>query len=106
MLLLVMKSTEVQTLGALCLFSRHLSNAVVSGKSPVYFSGCVVLKLLVSLTGRLVACSARIRVVTHTDKATTVTLAAHVHRGLIMKGMVHVCNPLHMFIHFVKSVHD
>ena len=56
----------------------YLSNAVVSGKSPFIFQARVVLKPLLSLIGRLVAC---ISVNTHTDKPTTVTLAAH--RGLI-----------------------
>ena len=39
-----------------------------------------ILKLLVSLIGRFVACSARISVDTHRQ---TVTLAAHARRGLI-----------------------
>ena len=52
----------------------------------------VALKLLVSLISRLVACSPRMVVATHTDRhthrhtervTTTVTLAAHARRGLI-----------------------
>ena len=42
----------------------------------------VALKRLVSLLGRLVACSARIVVDRQTHRPTTVTLAAHAHRGL------------------------
>ena len=48
----------------------YLSNAVVSAKSPNYFFALVPLKLLVSLMGRLVACSARIVVDRHTDRHT------------------------------------
>ena len=49
----------------------------------------VVLKLLVSLISRLVACSARIRRQTdrhtvQTHRTTTITLATHARRGLIM----------------------
>ena len=53
------------------------------------------MKQLVSLMGRLVACSARISVDTHMhtdrqiDKPTTVTLAVHARRGLI----IHVQHP-------------
>ena len=41
--------------------------------------------------GRFVACSARISVDTHTqtDRTTTVTLAAHAHRGLIIISMLY-----------------
>ena len=62
----------------------YLYNAVVSAKS---LRSLVALKLLVSLIGRLVACSARIVIDKQTDKQThrpnTVTLAAHVCRGLM-----------------------
>ena len=61
-------------------FTAYLSNAVVSGKSPFFFQARIVLKPLVSLIGRLVACSARISVDTHTQ-TDTVTLAAHARRG-------------------------
>ena len=54
---------------------------------PFSFQARVVLKPLISLIGRLVACSARINVDTQagrqTDKPTTVSLAAHARRGLI-----------------------
>ena len=68
-------------------FTVYLSNTVVSGKSPNYFWGSrIVLKLLVSLIGHLIACNARISVDrqtdTLTDRTTAVTLAAHVRRGL------------------------
>ena len=58
---------------------------------PFIFQACVVLKPLVSLMGRLVACSARISVDTHTDRqqTTTVTLAAHARRGLINWAEAH-----------------
>ena len=68
------------------LFTPYLSNAVVSAKSPHYFS-CPSLKLLISLISHVVACSARIVVDRKTDRqthrTTTVTLAAHARRGLI-----------------------
>ena len=53
------------------------------------FHALVALKRLVSLLGRLVACSARIVVdrQTHTHRTTTVTLAAHARRGLITTTM-------------------
>ena len=55
-------------------------------KIALFFQAHVVLKPLVSLIGRLVACSARISVDTQThrqtDKPTTVTLAVHARRGL------------------------
>ena len=58
----------------------------------INFPALVALKLLVSLISRLVACSARIVVDRQTDRQadrqthrpTTVTLAAHARRGLIM----------------------
>ena len=59
-------------------FSR--SNAVVSEKSPFYFSWACTERLVLHV-GRLVACSARMDTQTH--RPTTVTLAAHVRRGLI-----------------------
>ena len=54
-------------------FTAYISNAVVS------FS--VVLKPLVSLMGRLVACSARIA--EQTDRPSSVTPAVHARRGLM-----------------------
>ena len=46
----------------------------------------IVLKPLVSLIGRSLACSARIAVDRHTytHKPSTVTITAHAHQGLIM----------------------
>ena len=47
------------------------------------FKARVVLKPLVSLKGRLEACSGNIRVDRQTDKPTIVKIAAHARRGLI-----------------------
>ena len=73
-------------------FTAYLSNAVVSGKSPFYFSSsCVVLKPLLSLIGCLVACSVRISVDTHADQNNYCNLAAHACRGLnIVYGHCHI----------------
>ena len=70
------------------LFSRHISGTQSFQENRLfYFHAFVALKLLVSLIGRLVACTARISVDRQTDKQTdrpsTVTLAAHARRGLI-----------------------
>ena len=57
-------------------------------KIALIFQVLVVLKTLVLLMGRLVACNARIAADRQTDRQTdlhrpsTVTLVAHVHRGL------------------------
>ena len=68
------------------LFSRHISRTQSFQQNRhVIFPALVALKLLVSLISRLVACSARIVVDTHTHtlthtqthRTTTVTLAAH-----------------------------
>ena len=72
-------------IGFLLAFTAYLSNAAVSGKSP-FFKVRVVLKPFISLIGHLVACSARISVDTQTHRTTTVTLAAHARRGLIIQG--------------------
>ena len=50
---------------------------------PFIFRARVVLNPLVSLMGRLVACSARISVDRQTDRR---TLAAHARRGLIIQA--------------------
>ena len=65
------------------LFSRHMQS--FQQNRHISFLALVALKLLVSLISRLVACSPRIVVDTHTQthRTTTVTLAAHAHRGLI-----------------------
>ena len=58
--------------------------------ATIIFLALVALKLFVSLISRLVACSARIvadkqtDTQTQTHRTTTVTLAAHARRGLIM----------------------
>ena len=71
------------------LFSRHI--AVVSGKSPHYFSGSRSSEA-VGIAHSLVACSARIAVDrhTHTHTRSTGTLAAHARRGLTI-GRDAVC---------------
>ena len=71
------------------LFSRHISRTQSFQQNRhVFFLALVALKLLVSLMSRLVACSPRIVVDRQTDRqthsTTTVTLAAHARRGLII----------------------
>ena len=70
--------------------SRHISRTQSFQQNRhVSFLALVALKLLVSLISRLVACSSRIVADRQTDRqthrTTTVTLAAHARRGLIMK---------------------
>ena len=55
------------------------------------FQAHVVLKPPVTLIGILVTCGARISVDTQTDKPTTVTLAVHARRGLIICSTNTVC---------------
>ena len=61
-------------------------------KIATFFRALVALKLLVSLISCLVVCSARIVVDTQTNRQThrpsTVTLAAHAHRGLIIWSLI------------------
>ena len=81
-----MKSTEVQTLGELRVWGtangwagpismrlpavcRYRTQLFQENRPFIYEAG-VILKLLVSLMGRFVACSARISVDTHTDRQT------------------------------------
>ena len=71
------------------LFSRHISRTQSFQENhQINFQARVLLKPLVSLIGRLVACGARIAADgqtdthTHTDQVATVTLAAHAGRGL------------------------
>ena len=74
----------------------------------------MVLKPLISLIGRLVACSARISVDTqtdrHTDTRSTVTLAAHARRGLTTAGDLAVIEfescvrGYHVYMHIWSSV--
>ena len=64
-------------IGFFRLFSRHISRMQsFQENSPFLFQARVVLKPLVSLIGRPVACSARISV----DTQTTVTVAVHACR--------------------------
>ena len=77
-------------IGFFSLFSRHISRTQSFQQNRhIVFLALVALKLLVSLISRLVACSARIVVDKQTDRqthrATTVTLAAHARRGLIIE---------------------
>ena len=73
-------------IGFFSLFSRHISRTQSFQKNRhIVFLALVALKLLVSLISRLVACSPRIVVDTQTHRTTTVTLAAHARRGLIMR---------------------
>ena len=74
------------------LFSRHISRTQSFQQNRhIIFPALVALKLLVSLISRLVARGARIVVDTHTHtqthRTTTVTLAAHARRGLIMASV-------------------
>ena len=82
------REKPVMHIGFSLVFTPCLSNAVVSAKCPRYFHSLEALKRLISLISRLVACSARIVVDKLTDRQThrpsTVTLAAHAHRGLMM----------------------
>ena len=71
------------------LFSRHISRTQSFQQNRFFiFRALVALKMLVSLISRLVACSPRIVVDKqtdrHTHRTTTVTLAAHARRGLII----------------------
>ena len=70
----------------IAVFRPYLPNAGVLAKSPCFFYlALVALKLLVSLISRLVACSAKMVVDRQqTHRTTTVTLAAHARRGLII----------------------
>ena len=61
---------------------RHISGTQSFQENRLFnFHAFVALKLLVSLIGRLVACTARINVDRQTDRPSTVTLAAHARRG-------------------------
>ena len=68
----------------ICILASSLSNATFKNKASV------ALNPFVSLIGRLVARSGKKNVVTdrqtdrQNDKTTTVTLAAHARRGLII----------------------
>ena len=65
------------------LFSWHISRTQSLQRIRHFpFQVCVVLNLLVSLTGCLVACSARLAADRHTHRQSTVTLAVHAHQGL------------------------
>ena len=76
------------------LASFHAISPERSGFSKIatlFFLSLVALKLLVSLISRLVACSPRIECAQtdrRTDRTTTVTLAAHARRVLIMLYML------------------
>ena len=84
------------------LFSRHISRTQSFQENRPFLSQArVVLKPLVSLIGRLVACSARISVDTQTqiDRTTSVTLVAHARRGLISWwSTLSLCADLAIFV--------
>ena len=61
-----------------------MHNEIKGTKVQTPFLALVALKLLVSLISRLVACSPRIVVDTHTNTFSTITFAAHARRGLII----------------------
>ena len=57
----------------------------------IIFRAVVALKTSVPFTCRFIACSSRIKVCqtdTQTDRPSTVTLAAHARRGLIIQGSI------------------
>ena len=67
----------------ICLFSRHISrNAVVSGKSPFYFSGSHSSEAdgIANRPPRSLYYKNKRR---QTDKPSTETLAAHAHAGVV-----------------------
>ena len=79
------------------LFSRYLSNAVVSAKSPHYFSyPCSSEAVgIAHKPPRSLWCeNSRGQTDTQTHRTTTVTLAAHARRGLIM-----IANTLYLYIY-------
>ena len=75
-----------------CFHAISLECSRFSENRHIIFLALVALKLLVSLISRLVACSVRIVADRQTDRqtnrqthrTTTVTLAAHARRGLII----------------------
>ena len=75
-------------------------------KIATFFSCPCAMKMLVSLISRLVACSPRIVVDKQTDRhrhrTTTVTLAAHVLRGLIILLCTIITNKINNIIHMNK----
>ena len=71
--------------GLLCFHAISLERSHFSKIGTLFFMPLyIALKLLVSLVSRLVACSMRIVVDKQTHRPSTVTLAAHAHRGLII----------------------
>ena len=85
-----------------CFHAISLERSRFSKIATFFFMPLLVLKMLVSLISRLVACSPRIVVDRQTDRqtdtqthrTTTVTLAAHVRRGLTIESLrdqIHVC---------------
>ena len=78
------KPVLIMHIGLFVCFSRHISRTQSFQQNHhIIFPALVALKLLVSLISRLVAGSARIVVDRQTHRPSTVTLAAHVRRGLI-----------------------
>ena len=69
-----------------CFHAISLERSRFSEIATFFFPALVALKLLVSLMSRLVACSPRIDV-DRPHRTTTVTLAAHARRGLMMQNL-------------------
>ena len=67
-----------------CFHSISLERSRFSKIPTLFFLPFVALKLLISLISRFEACSARIVVDKQIHRTTTVTLAAHACRGLII----------------------
>ena len=79
------KPVLIMHIGFFTCFSRHISRTQSFQQNcHIIFLALVALKLLVSLISRLVACSVRIVVDRQTHRPSTVTLAAHACRGLII----------------------
>ena len=78
-----------------CFHAISLERSRFSKIATLFFLPFVALKLLVLLISRLVACSARIDADKQTNRTTTVTLAAHARRGLIIH--VQLCDRKHSY---------
>ena len=83
------KPVLIMNIGFLaCFHAISLERSRFRKIATLIFLALVALKLLVSLISRLVACSARIVLDRQTHRKTTVTLAAHARRGLILRAFV------------------
>ena len=90
----------IMHIGSLACFHAISLERLFQQNRHIIFLVLVALKLLVSLISRLVACSARIVVDTHTDRQTDTQndycnpLAAHARRGLIT---LTTCTCIHVY---------